>query len=138
MFLGSKWNGNISGVYSAPFGINLGANLLMRQGYSNVLRDSVSGLRGGTATVALEEIGTRRFDNVYQLDLRVGKDFRMFNLATFTVSADIFNATNQRTILQRNGAIFNNSGTDVATAQGYRITEIQAPRVFRIGGKVTF
>ena len=138
VFLGSKWNGNISGVYTAPFGINLGANLLIRQGFANVLRDTVSGLRGGTATVALEEVGTRRFDNVYQLDLRVAKDFRMFNLATFTVSADIFNATNQRTILQRNGAIFNNSGTDVAAPQGYRITEIQAPRVFRIGGKVTF
>lgn len=139
VFIGSKYNANISGVYEAPWGINVGANLLWRQGYPNVLRDSVSNLRGGTATVVLEEVGERRFDNVYQLDLRVAKDFRIMNLANFSVSADIFNATNERTILQRNGAIFNNSaGTDVAAGAGYRITEIQAPRVYRIGAKLTF
>ena len=137
VFLSSKYNANVSGVYTAPWGINLGANLLYRQGFPNVLRDSVS-VRGGTATVALEEVGDRRFDNVYQLDLRVAKDFRLLNFTTVTVSADVFNATNQRTILQRNGAVFNNAGTDVSAPQGYRITEIQAPRVFRIGGKFTF
>jgi hypothetical protein len=138
VFINSKYNANVSGVYEAPLGINVGANLLYRQGYPNVLRDTVSGLRGGTATVALEEVGERRFDDVYQLDLRVAKDFRILSYGTFEVSADIFNATNQRTVLQRNGAIFNNSGTDVATSTGYRITEIQAPRVYRIGAKVTF
>ncbi len=78
-----------------------------------------------------QDLGDSRFDNVYQLDLRVAKDFRLMSLATFTVSADIFNATNQRTILQRNGVL---STTSTANT----ITEIQAPRVFRIGGKVTF
>lgn len=139
VFVGSKYNANMSGVYEAPWGINIGANLLYRQGYPNVLRASVSGLRNlGAATVALEEVGERRFDNVYQLDLRVARDFRLFNLATFSVSADIFNATNERTILQRNGAILNNAGADAATLGGYRITEIQAPRVYRIGAKMTF
>jgi hypothetical protein len=80
--------------------------------------------------VAYEEIGDRRFDNVHQLDLRVAKDFRIMNMATFQVSADIFNATNERTILQRNGL--------TTTGAARRITEMQAPRVFRIGGKVTF
>ena len=99
----------------------------------------MSGLRNlGAATVALEEVGERRFENVYQLDLRVAKDFRVFSFGTVSVGADIFNATNQRTILQRNGAILNNSGADAATSGGYRITEIQAPRVYRIGAKVTF
>jgi hypothetical protein len=126
-------------MYEAPWGINLGANLLYRQGYPDVLRATVSGLRNlGAATVALEEVGERRFENVYQLDLRVAKDFRVFSFGTVSVGADIFNATNQRTILQRNGAILNNSGADAATSGGYRITEIQAPRVYRIGAKVTF
>lgn len=131
VFVGSKWNGNVSGVYAAPWGINIGANLLMRQGYPDVLRANVGGLRGGTPTVAFEEIGERRFDNVYQLDLRVAKDFRLFNVATVSVSGDVFNATNQRTVLQRNGLLS-------ATSTAYNITEIQAPRVYRIGGKLTF
>ena len=131
VFLSSRYNANIAGVYVAPWAINIGANLMYRQGYPNVLRTNVSGLRGGTPTVALEEIGDRRFDNVYQLDLRVAKDFRLFNLASVTVSADIFNATNERTVLQRNGLMS-------AAATALRITEMQAPRVFRIGGRFTF
>ena len=138
VFLSSRYNANLAALYVAPWDINIGASVLYRQGYPNVLRDAVSGLRGGTATVALEEIGERRFDNVYQLDLRLAKDFRVRDLATFTISADIFNATNNRTILQRNGAIFNNAGTDVPAPQGMRITEMQAPRVYRFGGKFTF
>ena len=138
VFLNSRYNANVSGVYEAPFGINVGANLMYRQGFPDVLRSTVNGLRGGAMTVALEEVGERRFDDVYQLDLRVAKDFRLFNLATITVSADVFNATNQRTILQRSGALFTNSGSDVQTPTGYHITEMQAPRVFRVGGKFTF
>jgi Carboxypeptidase regulatory-like domain len=138
VFLSSRYNANVAGLYVAPWDINIGANLLYRQGFPNVLRDTVSGLRGGTATVALEDVGDRRFDNVYQLDLRVAKDFRIMSLATITISADIFNVTNQRTVLQRNGAIFNNAGTDAAAPQGMRITEMQAPRVYRFGGKFTF
>jgi len=139
VFLNSKYNANVSGVYEAPWGINIGANLLYRQGYPYVLRDAVSGTRGGNPTVVLEELGSRRFDNVYQLDLRVAKDFRLLNLVTITVSGDIFNATNQRTVLQRNGALFTNSASDVSVfRQGNLITEMQAPRVYRIGGKITF
>ena len=139
VFLSSRYNANLAALYVAPWDINIGASVLYRQGYPNVLRDTVSGLRGGTATVALDEIGERRFDNVYQLDLRLAKDFRVRDLATFTISADIFNATNNRTILQRNGAIFNNAaGTDTPAPQGMRITEMQAPRVYRFGGKFTF
>ena len=139
VFLNSKYNGNVSAVFVAPLDINIGANLMYRQGYPFVLRNDVSGLRGGTPTVVLEPVGERRFDDVYQLDLRVAKDFRLFNLATITVSADVFNATNSRTILQRNGAIFTGTATaDTPTAAGFRITEIQAPRVWRVGGKFTF
>jgi hypothetical protein len=126
VFINSRYNANVSGVYVAPWDVNVGANLLYRQGYPDVLR-----VASGAATVALEEVGERRFDNVYQLDLRLAKDFRLFNLATFTVSADIFNATNQRTVLQRNGLVS-------ASATAFRITEMQAPRVFRVGGKFTF
>ncbi len=149
VFLNSKYNANIAAVYVAPWAINIGANLLYRQGYPNVFRADVSGLRGGTPTVVLEPVGDRRFDNVYQLDLRIAKDFRIMNLVTFTPSVDIFNATNERTILQRNGALFNSTYTaatatapakmtNASTGAGYRITEMQAPRVYRIGGKITF
>ncbi|HYR29054.1 MAG TPA: hypothetical protein VEU30_11355, partial [Thermoanaerobaculia bacterium] len=135
VFLNSKYNANIAGVYVAPFDINIGGNLLWRQGYPDVWRGTFPTARGGNPTVALEDIGERRFDDVYQLDLRVAKDLRLMNLVTVTVSADVFNVTNQRTILQRNGELFAGVASNVAA---YRITEMQAPRVWRLGGKFTF
>ncbi len=141
VFLSSRFNANLAALYVAPWDINIGASLLYRQGYPNVLRASVAGIRGGTATVALEDVGERRFDNVYQLDLRLAKDFRVADLATFTISADIFNATNERTVLQRNGDVFSYSTSlvaDPSTPAAQRITEMQAPRVYRFGGKFTF
>lgn len=135
VFINSKWNFNLSGLYVAPFGINVGANLFARQGYPAVLRDTITGLRGGDAGVVLDPIGDIRFANVYQLDLRVAKDFRFFNLVTLQVSGDVFNATNERTILQRNTAVLQNNNP---VSSGWRITELQAPRVYRLGARLTF
>jgi hypothetical protein len=143
VFLGAKWNMNLNGVYMLPFNVTVGANFFARQGYPAVLRETVTGLRGGTynavaatpSGVILDPVGDMRFDNVYQLDLRLAKEFRFFNRAGVTISGDLFNATNQRTVLQRNTAVLQN-GAPVASA--WRITEIQAPRVWRLGTKITF
>lgn len=135
VFINSKWNFNLNGLYVAPWGINIGANLFARQGYPAVFRERITGVRGGDPDVVLDSIGSERFDNVYQLDLRLAKDFRIMNLVTLQISGDVFNATNERTILQRNTLLLQN-GTPIAS--GNRITEIQAPRVFRVGGKITF
>ena len=140
VFVNSEWNFNLNGVYIAPWNIHIGGNLMARQGYPNVRRETVTGLRGGTATVVLDPIGDTRFDNVYQLDLRLAKEFRIMNRAGITISGEVFNATNERTVLQRNGTILQSSTTANATpiASGNRITEIQAPRVWRLGAKFNF
>lgn len=72
-------------------------------------REMVTGLRGGGVTVLLAPIGDQRFPNVYQLDLRLAKDFRVLNRAGITLSADVFNAPNQRTVLQRNTLVLEDS-----------------------------
>ena len=141
VFIHSSWNFNLNGVYVLPWDINLGANLIARQGYPMPFRETVTGLRGGDVTVQLAPMGEERFANVYQLDLRLAKDFRIMNRAGVTLSVDIFNAPNQRTVLQRNTLVLQDSlGATSATSlsTGYRITEIQAPRVLRFGAKVTF
>ncbi len=135
VFIHSKWNFNLNGVYVAPWDINIGANLIARQGYPMPFRETVTGLPGGAVTVQLAPMGDQRFPNVYQLDLRLAKDFRIMDRAGLSLSIDVFNAPNQRTVLQRNTLVLQNGAS---LASGYRITEIQAPRVFRFGGKVTF
>ena len=95
-FISAKWNVNLTGAYIMPWDINLGASLSARQGYAQPYRSSVSGLNGGTITVILDPIGDIRFDNVYELDLRLAKDFRLMNRVGMTLSGDLFNAPNKR------------------------------------------
>jgi hypothetical protein len=134
-FINARWQFNVTGLYVAPWDINLGASLIARQGYPRPLRDNVTGLRGGDLSVVLDDVGDIRFDNVYELDLRIAKDFRFANRVGITVSGDLFNAPNKRTVLQRNTQILQN-GAPLNT--GDRITEIQAPRVWRLGAKLNF
>jgi hypothetical protein len=139
-FINSKWNANITGVYVAPWDINLGANFNARQGYPAVLRDAVTGLKGGTSNVILDPVGAKRFDNVYELDLRLAKDFRIMNRLGLTVSGDLFNAPNKRTVLQRETLILSTtaSGVKSSRAAGWRITELQSPRAWRLGLRVSY
>jgi hypothetical protein len=134
-FINSKWNFNLTGVYVFPWDINLGANLNARQGYPAALRDQVTGLRGGTITVLLDPIGKVRFENVYELDLRLAKEFRIMNRAGLTISADLFNAPNKRTILQRETLLLSN---EVSRSAGWRIAEMQSPRVWRFGARISY
>ncbi|HEX3579835.1 MAG TPA: hypothetical protein VHY33_14825, partial [Thermoanaerobaculia bacterium] len=150
-FINAKWNANLTGAYIAPWDINLGASLSARQGYPRPFRSSVSGLPGGTITVMLDPMGTKRFDNVYELDLRIAKDFRFMNRVGMTLSGDLFNAPNKRTVLQRETSLVRNAApqTDPTKANynptgvtsnpgGNRITEMQSPRIWRLGAKFNF
>ncbi len=144
-FINAKWEANVTALYVMPWDVNAGASLNARQGYPRPFRSSVSGLPGGTVTAVLDPIGDIRFDNVYELDLRLAKDFRLMNKVGMTISGDLFNAPNNRTILQRETLILNN-GTPSATnpsgvtsrAAGNRITEMQSPRIWRLGAKFNF
>jgi hypothetical protein len=139
-FISSRWQFNITGLYVAPWDINVGASLTGRQGYAAALREAVTGLNTGTINVVLDPIGDIRFDNVYELDLRFAKDFHLPKGVGFTVSGDLFNAPNKRTTLQRETLVLQNAngGAGGSRSAGWRITELQAPRVWRLGGKFTF
>ncbi len=95
----------------------------------------MTGLRGGTLNVVLNPVGAIRFPNVYEFDLRIAKDFRFWNRTGLTISGDLFNAPNQRTILQRNVIVLQNEATRTG---GYRIAELQSPRIWRLGAKFNF
>jgi len=140
VFINSRWNANVTSLYQLPLDFSVGATFTARQGYPDVLRQRFSVASGGAmynlngipgrVEVITGPIGDTRMDNVYELDLRAAKDFRFFNRVGITLSADLFNALNQQTILQRQGRLF--------FSQSHQITEIQSPRVFRFGARVSF
>jgi hypothetical protein len=144
-FINSKWNLNVTALYILPLDIDLGASLSARQGYPQPLRSNVTGLAGGTLNVMLEPMGKDRFDNVYELDLRIAKDFRFMNRVGMTLSGDLFNAPNKRTTLQAETQILNNAAPSTSNPSGVtsrsggnRITELQSPRIWRLGAKFSF
>jgi hypothetical protein len=148
VFINSKWQTNITGLYQLPWDFNLGASLTARQGYPRPFRETASAAcpsatdclsDAGINTdkeVILQPIGTTRFPNVYELDLRAAKDFRFMNRVGLTLSADLFNVPNKRTVLQRRTLL------DMAAVggpgNGDQITELQSPRVWRFGAKLSF
>ena len=134
-FINAKWALNLTGVYVFPWDINLGANFNARQGYPSPLRDQVTGARGGTINVLLNPVGDKRFDNVYELDLRLAKDFHLFHRVGMTLSGDLFNVPNKRTTLQRETLILLNESSRSA---GWRLTELQSPRIWRLGARFNF
>ena len=107
VFINSKWNFNLTGLYQLPWDFNIGASLSARQGYPAPYVDQVRGINGGATYVVnfapnrqeviLQPVGTTRFNNVYEFDLRAAKDIRFMNRVGLTLSADLFNVPNQRT-----------------------------------------
>jgi hypothetical protein len=141
VYINSRWSYNLTGVYQLPLGLNLGASVTAREGYPipYVARVNTgpSALGGeGFKQVLIAGVDGYRFEDVFNLDLRLAKDFRFMDRVGLTISADAFNVTNDRTVLQRNTRI-QSSRTNLFAGRD-RITEYQSPRVFRVGARLTF
>jgi hypothetical protein len=136
VFINSEWSANITGVYQLPWDFSVGGSLAARQGYPALYRDEVStdANPSGVSAVILDKIGESRFDNVYELDLRLAKEFRYSGVG-LTLSADLFNALNQRTILQRETLVLSDQDF---TSNADQISELQSPRVWRLGARFSF
>ena len=134
VFINSKWSYNVTSLYQLPWDFSLGASLSGRQGYPQPRREEVfTNSASGFSSVLLQPVGDARFANVYELDLRAAKDFRFANRVGVTLSADLFNVPNKRTILQRETAF-----GGITTAQSDYIKEMQSPRVWRFGARLNF
>ncbi|MGZ7080518.1 MAG: hypothetical protein ACXVJT_13990, partial [Thermoanaerobaculia bacterium] len=134
-----------TGVYQVPVvETSVGFNLTGRQGYPIPWAHRVTTSEGFKYVLATGDIDTYRHPNLLNLDLRVAKDIRI-SRAGLTLSADVFNVTNKATILQRNTRLGRGATTDDLydpilrpSRSGNRITEIQSPRVFRLGARLSF
>jgi Carboxypeptidase regulatory-like domain/TonB dependent receptor-like, beta-barrel/TonB-dependent Receptor Plug Domain len=147
VYINSKWQFNISGLYQLPWNFNIAANLYGRQGYPipyYVRFNPHDGLTGNE-NVLIGAADAHRNSTVTQLDLRLDKNVPLFNGgASLDLSIDMFNALNNNTILQRQSST--TSTTDIPTAScpnancsvlGH-ITEIQSPRILRFGARFSF
>jgi hypothetical protein len=130
VFLSSKWQFYLNAMYQLPLGFNVAGAFFGRQGYPINWFQRVFGSDGEQRDVAVSDLDDERYDNVYDLDLRLEKVVAITQSANLTISADVFNVTNEDTVLQRFNRL-NRSNTA-------QIKEIQSPRVWRFGLRLAF
>ena len=138
VYINSKWAYNITGSYLLPvIETSFGANLTGRQGYVipyvfRVFAPNESGLGAGSYMYVLanNNISQFRLPNPIELDLRLAKDIHIWR-GGVTLSVDAFNILNRQTILQRDV-------TRLSLASSNRISELQSPRVLRLGARFNF
>ena len=151
VYISSKWQFNVSGMYQLPWNFNVAANLFGRQGYLVPYYASISGGDvGGSLGSRLVIVGNsddHRLKNLYQLDLRAEKVLPLFQKADLTLSIDLFNAVNTDTILQQAAQLSttacgpnvgSNPGGTNCGGKGNRVEERQSPRVLRFGARLSF
>lgn len=130
VFLNSKWQFNVNAMYQLPMNFNIAASIFGRQGYPIVPFRRVAGSDGYIRDVVVVTTDALRYSNVFEFDMRLEKLIPITQTANVTLSADCFNITNQSTVLQRfNRLARTNSGL---------IKEIQSPRIWRFGARVSF
>lgn len=133
-----KWAGNVSGSYSLPFGIQLGAFMQSKVGIqaqrTNVFRavDPDGGARLNqlsTVTLRLDEPGAQKSAAIHVVNLRASKRFEVMGNNRVQFDFDLFN-------------LFNASAPITANFQsgpsfGYA-TAVVPPRIARVGFRYTF
>ena len=137
-FFNSKWQLSASALYQLPYGFDLGASVLGRQGYPfvAVLR-LPAGADGNIRVVGTPAVDTNRFDNLWDVDLRLAKKISLGKKTALRVSADVFNVLNADTVLQRARQV--NAGAAGGLNGSFnRVNELINPRVARIGMRLEF
>jgi hypothetical protein len=145
VYLNARWQVNINGMYEAPYGLQVAANVFGRQGYPfPVYRGGIS-LGADTSNVLVSPtIDHFRLDDVWLTDMRVARDFTLSGAGrqlTFRLMADIFNLFNANTeqIRINNIGGLGNSGDLVTPATNFNtLTKNVSPRVMRLGLIVRF
>ncbi|HEY6929762.1 MAG TPA: TonB-dependent receptor plug domain-containing protein, partial [Thermoanaerobaculia bacterium] len=130
VFLNSKWQFYVNGLYQLPMNFNIAGSVYGRQGYPINWFVRAVGDDGYVRDVAVSNMDDQRYKDVYEVDMRLEKVIPITATSNVTVSADCFNITNQGTVLQRFNRL-NRGNTN-------NIKEIQSPRIWRFGARISF
>jgi hypothetical protein len=125
-----------NGMYQARWGINLGANWVLRQGYAvPYFRNNVptgDPLRNLKDVLVVDDVTRFRLPKVSSLDARLEKAFKV-RTVNLMLDLDLFNITNSATVL---GKTYN---IRLTGATGFNQTlEVMNPRILRLGGRINF
>jgi hypothetical protein len=140
--INASWQFNVNGLYQGPWGLSFGFNFFGRQGYpaAYFVSTSTQDLYF-SQNILIAKADTYRYANVYQLDFRLQETFQI-GPVTVVPAVELFNVTNENTILSRNQSVgwYNRAEATPFSQDPYfnQITQIQSPRIVRLGLQVNF
>lgn len=130
IYTNAKWQVNANGLYQLPWDLSIAANLFGRQGYPfPVFRTANLGRDGSANVLVTPEIDTLRYDDLWNVDLRVKKELNA-DRVRIQLIGDVFNVLNSNTVLIRNRALDSEVFNEIA--------QNLSPRIFRVGVIVGF
>jgi hypothetical protein len=135
IFVNSRWQFKLSGMYQLPLGVNFSGVFSAREGYVKPTHVLVQ-----MPGIGSEELfgnpdgggkfGDQRLPAFWVLNLRLEKVFSVSDTSSVTVSADAFNITNSSQSLKKETRI---------TADDFdQDLRILNPRIFRFGVRFNF
>ncbi len=143
-WVSGRWQGTLSGLYTLPYDFNVSTSLYAREGYPlPYIRQVFYGnapTYAQTKNYALTGADDYRLPTVFEWDLGLSKIVKVGPLS-MTLSADVFNVLNRNTVLGRQLQIrstYNADGTIKQNPSDNAITEIQSPRILRLGARLSF
>jgi hypothetical protein len=130
-YANAKWQVNVNALYQLPAGFEVAGNLFGRQGYPKpvYLQLDTGALDGVLNVLAVGDTDQVRLPNLWNLDLRLAKNIK-FGGANLVLGVEVFNALNSNTELYRNPS--------ASSTAFNRLDEILAPRIVRLGARMTF
>ena len=144
VWISSKYQATLSGMYTLPLDFNLATSLFVRDGYPvpYYRRVNNSGNMfswyGAYSYYQLGNADDERLNTVVEWDLGLSKVIRVGGLG-ITVMADVFNVLNRNTVLQRSLRVYSPAGATTNTdTRDNNIYEQQAPRIWRFGARLSF
>ncbi len=122
-----------TGAYQARWGINLGMNMVLRQGFAMPYNRSqfatADPLQRNKTLLLVSDVTDFRLPTVTSLDARIGKEFNIRS-ARVNLDIDVFNVLNNATILGRQ--------YDLRVTTADNVLEIMNPRILRLGLRFGF
>ena len=137
-WINSRWSYSINSSIQLPYALQFGTAITGREGYIIPYYRRINnrdGL-GNLNLMVVPEFGSERLDDLLNVDLRLARDFAFGRGTAINLALDLFNATNERTVLYRAPRLLSANGTDVTT--NAKIERLQSPRVWRIGARFSF
>lgn len=131
-YINARWSYSLTGLYQLPWQFNVGAVITGREGYINGLNRRVRGADRVFRRYVIPEFDDHRFEDLFQVDLRLAKELGLRRGVNLELAVDAFNVTNERTVLWQGYEYVANQSAPTAPE------EIQSPRLFRLGARVRF